>query len=172
MLSPKRDLIAAKLFLRLALSGGVPPRVINVDGHPAYPSAVVELKQAGELGGRCRCRTSPYMNNRARSSIHQEADHGEPRFPFGGGRVSKRSKVTRRCMQFEKGRSAGSRRAILSVNVSSSIPFSASQRSSFPGTTHSPLHSPPRPGICNRTVSSASSSYPVCSLTPVRLDVY
>ena len=64
MLSPKRDLIAAKLFLRLALAGGVsPPRVINVDGHPAYPSAVAELKQAGELGGRCRCRTSPYMNN-------------------------------------------------------------------------------------------------------------
>ena len=40
---PKRDLIAAKLFLRLALSaGGPPPRVINVDGHPAYPSAVAE----------------------------------------------------------------------------------------------------------------------------------
>ena len=41
MLSPKRDLIAAKLFLRLALSGGAPhPRVINVDGHPAYASAI------------------------------------------------------------------------------------------------------------------------------------
>jgi transposase-like protein len=41
MLSPKRDLLAAKLFLRLALSGGGPtPRVINVDGHPAYPSAI------------------------------------------------------------------------------------------------------------------------------------
>jgi len=37
MLSPKRDLIAAKLFLRLALSGtsGIRPRVINVDGYPA-----------------------------------------------------------------------------------------------------------------------------------------
>src|SRR5262249_5651803 len=36
MLSPKRDLIAAKLFLRLALSAtnGIRPRVINVDGHP------------------------------------------------------------------------------------------------------------------------------------------
>jgi transposase-like protein len=45
MLSPKRDLIAAKLFLRLALSSGGPrPRVINVDGHPAYASAVAELK--------------------------------------------------------------------------------------------------------------------------------
>ena len=35
MLSPKRDPIAAKLFLRLALSGDRPsPRVIEVDGHP------------------------------------------------------------------------------------------------------------------------------------------
>ena len=64
MLSPKRDLIAAKLFLRLALSaGGPPPRVINVDGHPAYATAVAELKQSGELGRRCHCRTAPYLNN-------------------------------------------------------------------------------------------------------------
>ena len=64
MLSPKRDLIAAKLFLRLALTGSGPaPRVINVDGHPAYASAIAELKQSGELGRHCRCRTSPYMNN-------------------------------------------------------------------------------------------------------------
>jgi len=65
MLSPRRDLMAAKLFLRLALSGsnGVRPRVINVDGHPAYATAIAELKQSGELGRRCRCRTSPYLNN-------------------------------------------------------------------------------------------------------------
>jgi transposase-like protein len=43
ILSPKRDLVAAKLFLRFALSGGGPrPRVINVDGHPAYASAVAD----------------------------------------------------------------------------------------------------------------------------------
>jgi IS6 family transposase len=64
MLSLKRDLIAAKLFLRLALSSGVPrPRVINVDGHPAYATAIADLKQTGELGRRCRCRTAPYLNN-------------------------------------------------------------------------------------------------------------
>ena len=63
MLSPKRDLIAAKLFLRLALSSGVPtPRVINVDGHPAYPSAIAELKQSGDLGRGCHCRTAPLNN--------------------------------------------------------------------------------------------------------------
>ena len=64
MLSPKRDLVAAKLFLRMASSGGgPPPRVINVDVHPAYPAAVAELKQSGELGRHCRCRTAPYLNN-------------------------------------------------------------------------------------------------------------
>ena len=65
MLSPKRDLTAAKLFLRLALSAGkgIGPRVINVDGHPAYARAIRELKESGELGRRCRCRTSPYLNN-------------------------------------------------------------------------------------------------------------
>lgn len=41
MLSTKRDLIGAKLFLRLALSTtmGIRPGVINVDGHPAYARA-------------------------------------------------------------------------------------------------------------------------------------
>jgi len=65
MLSPKRDLTAAKLFLRLALSGtgGIRPRVVNVDGHPAYARAIAELKKSGELGRRCRCRPSPYLNN-------------------------------------------------------------------------------------------------------------
>lgn len=43
LLSPNRDLIAAKGFLQLALSAvQVRPRVINVDGHPAYASAISE----------------------------------------------------------------------------------------------------------------------------------
>jgi hypothetical protein len=65
MLSPKRDLTAAKLFLRLALAGPgrIRQRVINVDGHPAYARAIAELKQSGELGRRCRCRPTPYLNN-------------------------------------------------------------------------------------------------------------
>ena len=50
-MSLKRDLIAAKLFLRLALSAsGPPPHVINVDGHPAYASAIAELRQIGQFG--------------------------------------------------------------------------------------------------------------------------
>jgi transposase, IS6 family len=65
MLSPNRDLTAAKHFLQLALwrTREVPPRVINVDGHPAYARAIAELKSSGELGRHCRCRPSPYLNN-------------------------------------------------------------------------------------------------------------
>ena len=65
MLSPKRDLTAARLFLRLALSGtgSTRPRVINVDGHPAYASAIADLKRSGDLGHHYRCRPSPYLNN-------------------------------------------------------------------------------------------------------------
>ncbi|HLN00449.1 MAG TPA: IS6 family transposase, partial [Bryobacteraceae bacterium] len=65
MLSPNRDLTAAKHFLQLALwrTREVRPRVINVDGHPAYARAIAELKSSGELGQRCRCRPSPYLNN-------------------------------------------------------------------------------------------------------------
>ena len=65
MLSPYRDRVAAKRFLQLALLrvGRRRPRVINVDGHPAYPSVITELKQTGELSKNCRCRCSPYMNN-------------------------------------------------------------------------------------------------------------
>jgi IS6 family transposase len=55
MLSPYRDRIAAKHFLQLALSrvGYLRPRVINVDGHPPYPSVITELKQTGELSNAC-----------------------------------------------------------------------------------------------------------------------
>jgi IS6 family transposase len=65
LLSPYRDAVAAKSFLQLAIgqAGDVHPRIINVDGHPAYPAAMAELKRSGELGGSCQCRRSPYMNN-------------------------------------------------------------------------------------------------------------
>lgn len=78
MLSPKRDRIAATMFLGLA-------RVISVDGHPAYASAVADLKQTGELG----LSEQPH---RAGPSVHQEADHGEPWIPIDRG-----------CMQNDEG---------------------------------------------------------------------
>jgi hypothetical protein len=55
----RRDLTAARLFLRLALSGtgSTRPRVINVDGHTVYARAISALKQSGELGRRCHLPT-------------------------------------------------------------------------------------------------------------------
>ena len=58
LLSAKRDALTAKRFLQKALrsSGNRRPRVINVDGNPSYPKAIAELKKAGDLSRRCRCR--------------------------------------------------------------------------------------------------------------------
>ena len=64
MLSPNRDLTAAKHFLQLALwqTGQVRPRVINVDEKPRA-CAISDLRDSSDLTGRCRCRPSPYLNN-------------------------------------------------------------------------------------------------------------
>jgi transposase, IS6 family len=65
LLSPKRDSNAAQHFLRSAIlrAGERQPRVINVDGHPAYPVAIENLKQTGVLRRGCRYRHSRYLNN-------------------------------------------------------------------------------------------------------------
>ena len=65
LLSPHRNRVAAKHFLQLALwrVGHLRPRVITVDGHPAYPSVIAELKQTGQFPKSCRFRRSRYMNN-------------------------------------------------------------------------------------------------------------
>ena len=39
------------------------PRVINTDGHAAYPPAVAQLKTEGALAEDCRHRPVPYLNN-------------------------------------------------------------------------------------------------------------
>jgi transposase-like protein len=65
LLSPTRDALAAKRFFQKALRADGHPRppVINVDGNPSYPKAIVELKRTGELSRRCRCRPVRYLNN-------------------------------------------------------------------------------------------------------------
>jgi IS6 family transposase len=65
LLASHRDAAAAKRFFQKTLRspGRRRPRVINVDGNPSYPKVVTELKQEGQLGRRCRCRTCPYLNN-------------------------------------------------------------------------------------------------------------
>ena len=101
MLSPKRDLTAAKLFLRLALSGAARhrPRVIHVDGHPAYARAISELKQTEDLAGRCPCRPSPYLNNIIEPTT--ASSKSASRRVLGSGpqkEHGERSKVTRQCI--------------------------------------------------------------------------
>jgi transposase-like protein len=39
------------------------PRVINTDGHSAYPPAIVRPKAEGALDEDCRHRPVPYLNN-------------------------------------------------------------------------------------------------------------
>jgi transposase, IS6 family len=65
LLSARRDAADAKRFFQKALrSDSHPrPRVINVDGNPSYPKVMGELKRAGGLGRRCRCRPVRYLNN-------------------------------------------------------------------------------------------------------------
>jgi transposase-like protein len=66
LLSPYRDFVAARAFCSLQWSkaGRIQPRVINVDGHPAYRAAIENLKRSGELSRSCRCRRSRYANNK------------------------------------------------------------------------------------------------------------
>jgi transposase-like protein len=65
LLSAKRDAAAAERFLTKALGGAnhPVPRVINTDGHAAYPPAVAQLKAEGALAEDCRHRPVPYLNN-------------------------------------------------------------------------------------------------------------
>jgi transposase-like protein len=97
MLSPKRDAVAAKYFLQMAMwrTGQIRPRAINVDGHTSYPPAIAELKASGELSHRCQCRPCPFLNNVL------EQDHRfvkkrirrQPLVPFRGGCVANHRRI-------------------------------------------------------------------------------
>jgi hypothetical protein len=65
LLSARQDAAAAKRFLAKALGrqNHPVPRVINTDGHSAYPPAIVRLKAEGALDENCRQRPVPYLNN-------------------------------------------------------------------------------------------------------------
>ena len=62
-LSRKRDVNAAKAFLRKALKGQRIPTKITLDAYAASHRAVAELKASVELPKRVRVRTSKYLNN-------------------------------------------------------------------------------------------------------------
>jgi transposase-like protein len=62
-LSRKRDVNAAKAFLRKAMRGQRVPTKITLDGYAASHRAVGELKDTGELPKRVVLRSSKYLNN-------------------------------------------------------------------------------------------------------------
>jgi transposase-like protein len=62
-LSRKRDVNAAKAFLRKAMRGQRVPTKITLDGYAASHRAVGELKDTGELPKRVLLRSSKYLNN-------------------------------------------------------------------------------------------------------------
>ena len=81
LLSEQRDAATAKQFLVNALAQTTPvrPRVINVDGHAAYPPAISQLKVEHQLGSHCRYRRAPYLHNIL------EQDHRFVKKPIAAG---------------------------------------------------------------------------------------
>ena len=62
-LSRKRDVNAAKAFLRKAMKQQRLPTKITLDAYAASHRAVADLKRTGELPKRVRVRSSKYLNN-------------------------------------------------------------------------------------------------------------
>ena len=62
-LSRKRDVPAAKAFLRKAMSQERTPTKITLDAYAASHRAVADLKETGELPKRVKVRSSKYLNN-------------------------------------------------------------------------------------------------------------
>jgi transposase-like protein len=62
-LSERRDVSAAKHFVRKAMKSVGTPRVITLDAYAASHRAVQELKSEGRLPRRVRVRSSKYLNH-------------------------------------------------------------------------------------------------------------
>ena len=63
LLSRKRDVNAAKVFLRKAMKGQRTPTKITLGAYAASHRAIADLKGAGELPKRVQVQTSKYLNN-------------------------------------------------------------------------------------------------------------
>src|SRR5450432_4302501 len=62
-LSHRRDVNAAKVFLRKAMKGQRVPTKVTLDAYAASHRAVADLKDSGEFPRRVRVRSSKYLNN-------------------------------------------------------------------------------------------------------------
>jgi len=86
LLSAKQDAAAAKRFLAKALgrANHPAPRVINTDGHAAYPSAVAQLKGEGDTDRGLSASAGAIFEQRARAGPprHQAAGQRQSAFPI------------------------------------------------------------------------------------------
>ena len=93
LLSAKRDAEAAKRFFRKALGQPhtVNPRTITVDKNPAYPCAVEQMKEDGELWRRSRLRQVKYLNNIVEQDHRRVKRLIRPGLGFGGFWTARRT---------------------------------------------------------------------------------
>ena len=93
LLSARRDAAAAKRFFRKAL--GQPhtarPRTITLDKNPAYPKAVAELKNDGELWRASRLRQAKFLNNIIEQDHRRPKRLVRPGLGFGGFHTARRT---------------------------------------------------------------------------------
>ncbi len=93
LLSARRDAEAAKRFFHKAL--GQPhtasPRTITVDKNPAYPKAVAELKNDGELWRASRLRQAKFLNNIVEQDHRRPKRLVRPGLGFGGFHTARRT---------------------------------------------------------------------------------
>ncbi|WP_043838296.1 IS6 family transposase [Muricoccus aerilatus] len=93
LLSVKRDAAAAKRFFRKALGQPhtVNPRTIIVDKNPAYPCAIEQLKEDGELWGFARLRQCKFLNNIVEQDHRRMKRLVRPGLGFGGFHTARRT---------------------------------------------------------------------------------
>jgi transposase-like protein len=93
LLSAKRDAEAAKRFFRKALTQPhtANPRTITVDKNPAYPKAVAELRDDGELGRSSRLRQAKFLNNIIEQDDRRPKRLVRPGLGFGGFHTARRT---------------------------------------------------------------------------------
>jgi transposase, IS6 family len=93
LLSAKRDAAAAKRFFRKALEQPhtVNPRTITVDKNPAYPCAVEQMKEDGELWRRSRLRQCKHLNNIVEQDHRRVKRQVRPGLGFGSFWTARRT---------------------------------------------------------------------------------
>ena len=93
LLSAKRDAEAAKRFFRKALGQPhtVHPRTITVDKNPAYPCAVAEMKEDGELRRFARLRQRKFLYNMVERDHRRVKRLAGPGLGFGGPHTARRT---------------------------------------------------------------------------------